>query len=183
MTDTDDGNHSFDADIEQGEFEDLPSTDITVTYHLNFGMAGSFPLRLADIFFCERGLYVTEYGNITPLFGLATQRHKREANVMQSIYEYHGIDEVILQADLVVWINYENVERIRIYSGGRFGRLKIRLDTVDDESYVYRIHDEVSLQEVQTTIEGVASRNGFAADSVSGYGLEFGDRIRKVMKQ
>ena len=180
MSDPDEDEHAIDVEVDEAEFEDLPSTDIEVLYYLNFGMAGSFPLRLADIFFCKDGLYITEYGNITPLFGLATRRHKREANVMQTIYEYHGIDEVLLQSDLIMWINYENLERVSIHEGGRFGRPKIAVFTDDEASYAYRIHGEAALQELRANIKETADQNGFSIDSVSGYGLKLGDWLPKL---
>jgi hypothetical protein len=181
MTKTDRDEFAVDNDINEEEFEDLPETDINVIYHINFGMAGSFPLRLADIFFCEEGLYITEYGNITPLFGLVTQRHRREAEVMQTIYEYHGIDEILLQADYVVWINYENVDQIHVHGGGRLGRAKFTASTNDGESYSYRIHGEVSRQELLANIKKIADQVGLTVDSDSGYGLVLGERLRDLL--
>ena len=174
MTEESADERRVDVDIEEGEFDDLPSTGIPVVHHLNFGMTGSFPLRLADVFFCEDGIYIVEYGNITPIFGLASKRHRREADVMQTIYEYHGVDEVLLQADFVAWINYENVDQIRVYEGGRFGRAKIGIDTTDAKSYTYRIHDEFTPEELQTVIENLASKNEFETNYSSGYGIEIG---------
>ena len=177
MGNSDEDDRPVDINIDGDEFEDLPTTGIDVTYHVNFSMAGSFPLRLADVFFCEEGLYITEYGNITPLFGLATQRHKREAKVMQTIYEYHGIDEILLQADLVIWINYANVDRIQMHEGGRLGRPKISMSTTDGESYAYRIHGEISLQELSTTVGEIADSAGFSVDSGSGLGVGLKDSL------
>jgi hypothetical protein len=174
MNDLDEDERAFDVEVDEAEFEDLPSTNIEVIHHLNFGMAGSFPLRLADIFLCKDGLYITEYGNITPLFGLVTRRHKREANVMQTIYEYHGIDEILLQSDLVMWINYANLEQVRIHDGGRFGRPKITVSTEDKASYAYRIHGEVSLRELQTSMKEITDQNEFDVNFVAGYGLRSG---------
>jgi hypothetical protein len=172
----------FAVDIDEEELESLPATDIDVTYHINFGMAGSFPLYLADMFFCEDGLYITEYGNITPLFGLATQRHSREANVMQTIYDYHGIDEIILQSDFIVWINYENIDQIQIHDGGRLGRPKVTVLTDDGEQYGYRIHGETPAQEMYSSINEISNISEFTVDSISGYGLTLGKRLRALFR-
>ena len=92
---------------ERAAFEDLPETEITVEAHVHYGMTGSFPLRMAELFFADDGLHVAEYGYVTPLFGLGMRTHKRDATAMRRVYEVHGIDEVLLQADSVVWLNYD----------------------------------------------------------------------------
>ncbi|MEF8830682.1 MAG: hypothetical protein V5A23_04005, partial [Halobacteriales archaeon] len=40
--------------------------------HVHFGATGTVPLRLAELFFTDEGLWIVEYGTFTPLFGLAS---------------------------------------------------------------------------------------------------------------
>lgn len=166
-------NTKFDDDIDASEFNDLPSTDINVQHRLGFAMTGSFPLHVADLYFCDTGLYLLKYGNITPLLGLTTQKHRREAESMAAVYKYHGIDEAILQADFVTWLSYEFITQIIIHTGGRIGRPKLTIELADDSSESYRIHDPPIPQELSEDIAQV----GLPVDLRSGYGLTLADLI------
>jgi hypothetical protein len=167
-------------DIDETEFEDLPNTDIEVALHVHFGMTGSFPLRLADLFFADDGLHIAEYGYITPLFGLGTRKHRREASGMQTIYDYHGLDEVLLQADSVTWLAYDTIERVVIHDGGYLGRLKLTVYT-DNRSYAYRLHDAESQKDLADDIETCADQHGFTTKTVSGVGLSPVESVRRFL--
>jgi hypothetical protein len=164
--------------IDETDFEDLPSTDIEVALHVHFGMTGSFPLRLADLFFADDGLHIAEYAYITPLFGLGTRKHRRESNGMQAIYDYHGLDEVLLQADSVIWLAYDTIERVSIHDGGRLGRPKLTVFT-DERSYAYRLHDEQSTDELAADIETCTDQHDFAVETVSGVGFSPVENVRR----
>lgn len=151
-------------------FEDLPSTDVEVDLHVHFGMTGSFPLRIAELFFADDGLYVVEYAYITPLFGLGTRKHRREAEGMQTIYDVHGLDEVLLQADSVIWHSYENVDRVAFHDGGLLGRPKIAVYPDDGRSHAYRLHDEPDSNELGADLERCGDRYGFTVDRNRGVG-------------
>lgn len=157
--------------IDPSVFEDLPSTDVTVDTHVHFGMTGSFPLRLAELFFADDGIYIAEYGYIMPLFGLGTHKHHREAAAMQRVYEAHGLGEVLLQADRVIWHSYENVHRVVLYDGGRFGRTKVAIHPWEGGSHAYRLHDEVLFAELTPEIEHCGDRYGFAVETNAGIGI------------
>ncbi len=158
-------------DVEPSDFEDLPSTGIEVEYHVHYGMTGSFPLRMAEVFFADDGVYIAEYAYITPLFGLGFRKHRREAVGMERIYEIHGIDEVLLQADGVHWLNPKGIERVILYSGGWLGRPKVAIYTVDGLSYAYRLHEEVRFDELVGGISDWGDR--YDVDVVDRYGLGF----------
>jgi hypothetical protein len=168
------------TDIDKTEVEDLPSTDIMVSLHVHYGMAGSFPLRLADLFFADDGLHIAEYGHITPLFGLGMRKHQREANGMQAIYDYHGLDEVLLQADSVTWLAYGTIKQVVIHDGGQFGRPKLTVYT-DNHSYAYRLHNEESRKGFADDIEVYANQHGFTVKTVSGVGFSPVENIRRFL--
>jgi hypothetical protein len=167
-------------ELDEMEFEDLPSTDIEVHNHVHFGMAGSFPLRLAELFFADDGLHIAEYAYITPLFGLGTRKHRRESRGMQAIYDHHGLDEVLLQADSVTWLAYDTVEQVRIHDGGRLGRPKLTVWT-DEDSYAYRIHGEGSADELAADIETCADDHDFTVEAVAGVGFSPIENIRRFL--
>jgi hypothetical protein len=157
-------------EIDSTDFGDLPNTDVMVEYHIHFGMKGSFPLRLADLFLADDGLYVAEYAYIMPLFGLGTRKHHREANAMQEVYDVHGLDEVLLQADQVTWHSYENIERIEVYDGGRLGRPKISIRPIAGQSCAYRLHD-IDFDELTTALDTCGECYGFAVAARDGLGI------------
>lgn len=159
-------------DIDPSEFEDLPSTDVEVDRHVHFGMTGSFPLRLAELFFADDGLYIAEYAYITPMFGLAVRKHHREAKGMAAIYEIHGLDEVLLQADGVIWHSYENLDRVVVYDGGALGRPKVAVHPERGSVHAYRLHgDDVDLDDLTADLEACGEKGGFDVERRGGVGF------------
>lgn len=170
-------------EIDPATFEDLPSTDVTVDTHVHFGMTGSFPLRLAELFFADDGIYIAEYGYIMPIFGLGTRKHHREAAAMQRIYEVHGLGEVLLQADQVIWHSYENLRRVVLYDGGRFGRAKIAIHPGEGRSHAYRLHDDVLFVELTPGIEQCGERYGFSTEANAGVGVRPRASLRRFINR
>lgn len=130
------------GDVSQADPEELPSTDIAVEAHVHFAMTGSFPLRIAELFFTETGLYIAEYSYITPLFGLGTRKHRKDASAMEALFDRFGIDAVLLHADRVIWLAYDNIDQIIVYSGGKYGRPKVSVFETNGTSYAYRLLGE-----------------------------------------
>ncbi|MFC6732345.1 MULTISPECIES: hypothetical protein [unclassified Haladaptatus] len=162
--------------------DDLPSTNVTVECHVHFGMTGSFPLRLAELFFADDGLYVAEYAYITPMFGLGTKKHHREAGAMQAIYDHHGLDEVLLQADAVTWHNYENVVSITVYDGGRVGRPKLTIETASGKGHAYRLHDVSNLPSLVADLQSVGDHHGFTVTEKDGVGYSLRESVSRVFE-
>lgn len=121
------------------ESDEPPASGVEVLVHVHFAMRGSFPLRLADLFFADDGLYVAEYAYVTPLFGLAAGSHRREAAVMAETYDRYGLDAALVRAERVEWRPYRLLERVTHYDGGRFARAKLVVET-DDATVEYRLH-------------------------------------------
>jgi hypothetical protein len=167
--------------VDLDEFEDLPSTDIEPELHVHFGMAGSFPLRIADLFFASDGLHIAEYSYITPMFGLGTKKHRREASAMQEVYDVHGIDEVLLQADTVHWLNYDAIDRVVLYRGGYFGRPKITIYPTDEtaRSHAFRLHEEDDPDALAVTLQEVAEDRPFDVVVESGSGFDPVENIER----
>lgn len=117
-------------------------SDVEVGIHAHFGMRGSFPLRIAELFFAEDGVHVAEYGMVTPMFGLGMNKHHREAGAMQEVFEEYGIDEVLARADAVTWLAYEAIDEVVVSDGGRLGNPRVGIYTNRQEAKAYRIHDD-----------------------------------------
>ncbi|MFB6196149.1 MAG: hypothetical protein ABEI80_08245 [Haloplanus sp.] len=169
--------------VDLEEFEDLPSTDIETELHVHFGMAGSFPLRIVDLFFANDGLHIVEYSYITPMFGLGTKKHRREAGAMQEVYEVHGLDEVLLQADSTFWLNYEAVERLVLHLGGAFGRPKLTVYPTDGaaSSHAFRLHDIDDPDELAASLRDVAEGRPFEVVVESGSGFDPIENIQRFL--
>ncbi|MFC5970913.1 hypothetical protein ACFPYI_06165 [Halomarina salina] len=171
-----------DLDIDPEGVEQLPSTAIQVDAHVHFGMTGTFPLRLADLFFTDDGAYVAEYGYVTPMFGLGTKKHRREATGMARIYAVHGIDEVLLQANVVNWVSADHLDRVVVHDGGRFGRQKITLTLADGDSFAYRLHDEDTDQSLDA-VEAWTGRNDVGFERRAGVGFSPTASLRRFFGQ
>lgn len=159
--------------------EEVPTTDVEVEAHVHYGMTGSFPLRVAELFFADDGLYIAEYAYITPFVGLASRKHRREAKAMGAIYEEYGLDAVLVQADSVVWHSYDNVERVVLHDGGWLGRPKIAVYPTEGPSHGYRIHDKPGWAEATADIEALAERTDLPLERKSGLGFTPRESIRR----
>jgi hypothetical protein len=167
--------------VDPETFEDLPETDIETEVHVHFGMAGSFPLRIADLFFATDGLHIVEYSYITPMFGLGSKKHRREANAMESVYDIHGLDEVLLQGDSVHWLRYDALDRIVLHDGGRFGRPKLTVypDGEDARSHAIRLHEIDDIDDLAASLREVAADYRFEFVVESGWGFAPRENIQR----
>jgi hypothetical protein len=188
MNDNMDNNTSGVDDIETGDIadeapiEDLPNTSVEVHTHINFGMTGSFPLRLAELFFADDGIYIVEYGYITPLFGLGARKHRREAKAMKAVYDRHGLDEVLVQGDSVTWLNYATVTQVTLYDGGRLGRPKIAVQPENGPSHAYRLHDSI-FEELAFSVEEVCERYDVTVEKNAGIGFSPSESLRRFFNR
>lgn len=166
-----------DEDAPDREFGD---SGIEVEVHAHFGMTGSFPLQIAELFFATDGVHLVEYGLITPLFGIGSRKHKREAGAMQEIYRRFGIDEVIARADAVTWLDYDAIDRVVVTDGGRFGNPRIGVYPQDGEGHAYRMHDEeFDPDAFAAELSTLADRRGFDVIAESGLGYRPGESLRR----
>ncbi|MFB6112618.1 MAG: hypothetical protein ABEJ58_00785 [Halodesulfurarchaeum sp.] len=163
--------------------EEAPSTDVEVKAHVHFGMTGSFPLRVADLFFADDGLYIAEYSFITPFFGLLSYKHKNEAEAMGAIFDRWGLDAVMVQADYIYWHSYDNIESVVIHEGGRFTRPKITVYPNEGESHAYRIHDRPQFEEAVADLETLADTFGFPLEYGSGLGIYPRENVRRFFER
>jgi hypothetical protein len=172
-----------DPDGPEATEEEPPGTDVEVEAHVHYGMTGTFPLRLGELFFADDGLYVAEYSYITPFIGLTTRKHRKEAKAMGAIYEKYGLDAVLVQADNVTWHNYDNVDRVVVHEGGWLGRPKIAVYPDSGPSHAFRVHDKVSWAEALGDLEGCAKRHPFDLEHRSGLGFTPRESIRRFFWQ
>lgn len=159
--------------------EEVPRSGIEVEAHVHFGMTGSFPLRLGDLFFADDGLYVVEYGYVTPFVGLAGRKHRRESTAMASLFDRFGIDAVLVEADSVVWHAYDNLARVVIHDGGWIGRPKATVYPETGPSHGYRFHDRPAFEEGVADLEAVAREHEFDLERREGLGFSPRESIRR----
>lgn len=167
-----------DEDIDVDEI----TTDVEVRAHIHYGMSGSFPLQLAEVFFADDGIYIAEYSYISPFFGLLMRKQKRESQAMGAIFERWGLDAVLVQADFFTWHSYDNIESVVFHSGGRFGRDKVTIYPEDDVSHGYRVHHKPSLEEAKPIIGSLADEYEFTVEDKSGVGFDFRENVRRFFR-
>lgn len=148
------------ADVGLDDPDSLPSSDIEVEAAIHFVMTGTFPMQIAEIFFTTSGLYITEYSYITPLLGLGTRKHRKHAQAMRAMYDRYGIDAVMIQSDRVVWLDYDLIDRIVLYSGSWLGRPKVTILSVDGPSYAYRLLGDREFEEIVGDVQAAAEGYG-----------------------
>lgn len=164
----------WEDDHEYGE------SGIEVDVHAHFGMTGSFPLRIAELFFASDGLHIAEYGLITPMFGLGTKKHRREAGAMAEIFDRFGIDEVLARADAVTWLSYDALDRVVISDGGWLGNPRVGVYAEDGETHAYRMHDESFVPaSFEAELSEFAEARGFDVVLESGLGYRPGESLRR----
>lgn len=152
--------HDADADDLRPDPDELPTSDIEVEATVHFGMTGTFPMRMAELFFTSDGVYIAEYSYITPVLGLGTRKHRKNADAMQAMYDRYGIDAVLLQADRVFWLDYDLLDRVVMYTGGWFGRPKVAIFSTDGPSYAYRLIGDREFEEVVADVRPTVERHG-----------------------
>ena len=108
-----DGQAPADEEMSAEEFEELPTSDIEVEIRIGFGMTGSFPLRLADLFFVEDGLYVAEYEYLTPIFGLG------------SVFESFAVDIAVVGSGAGGYVLWVLALVVQVYTMYRSARAKL----------------------------------------------------------
>jgi hypothetical protein len=166
--------------VAESTVEDLPNTAVEIHTHVHFGMTGSFPLRLAELFFADDGLYIVEYGYITPLFGLSMRKHRREAKAMEAVYNHHDLDEVLVQGDSVTWLNYATIACVTLYNGGRLGRPKIAVQPENGPSHAYRLHnDNAVFTDLARNIEDVCERYEVTVERRAGVGFNPSESLQR----
>lgn len=164
----------WEDDMEYGE------SGIEVDVHVHFGMTGSFPLRIAELFFASDGLHIAEYGLITPMFGLGTKKHRREAGAMADLFDRYGIDEVLARADSVTWLSYDAIDRVVISDGGWIGNARVGVYAEDGGTHAYRMHaDDFDPDECASRLSKLAEERGFDVVSESGLGYRPGESLRR----
>lgn len=172
MTDEDE------ADSE-AETEEVETTDVTVEAHVHFGMTGSFPLRVAELFFADDGLYLAEYAYVSPFIGLTAGKHRREAAAMKQVFERYGLDAALVHANSVIWHSSDNLERVVVHEGGWLGRPKVAIYPQEGPSHAYRFHDVPAFEEAVGGLEAWAQRHQVDLQHRSGLGFTPRESLRR----
>lgn len=134
--------------------DDSTRSEPVVGVHIHFGMTGTLPLRLADLYFTADHLLVAEYGTITPVVGLLTRAPRAEADRLARTYRAGGLEAVRDVADRTTVIPYDEINRIVCYDGRSIAREKVAIYVSSGPPYGYRIHAPIDLEAL---VDGLAS--------------------------
>ncbi|MCT9097815.1 hypothetical protein [Haloarchaeobius sp. HME9146] len=153
----------------------------TVHVHVHHCMAGTTPLRIADVLFTDDSVEIGEYATVTPMFGLVTGGHRKRAREMAQRCADEGPTAVLDHAERHVSLSYEDIESVRLYDGGRFGRPKLAIDTGDGPPYGYRIHAPVEVASLRDVLADLADEKGFDITVVEGVGFSPRESLRRFL--
>lgn len=150
--------------------------------HVHYGMTGSFPLRMAELFFGRETVTIAEYSRIMPLFGILTRQHERDADAMLRIAVRSGVEGVCEWADEVYQFEYAAVGRIDLHDGGMLGRPKIAVETTGT-TYAYRVHGRFDTERVFEQLRCLGIDNQTELRSHHGIGYDPMESLRRFIAQ
>ena len=136
-------------------------TESEVHVHVHLVMAGTFPLRVADLLFTDDTLIVPEYEFLTPLFGLARGQASTAGALARQRYASEGVAGLVEMAERTHRIAYDDIHAVRIYGGGRVGRPKVAVDVMNGPPYAYRVHAPLDIADLITALRSLGCRRGF----------------------
>jgi len=149
----------------------VTGTDVYVHVHVHLVMAGTFPLRVADLLFADDRLIVPEYEFLTPLFGLARGQTTDAGRVARERYANEGVAGLVEAAERTHRVAYEDLDAVRLYEGGSLGRPKVAVDVSEGPPYAYRIHAPVDIDELTEALTSLGTRRGFNVDRSGSLGF------------
>jgi len=80
-------------------------------------MAGTFPLRMADLLFTDEQLIIPEYQYLTPIFGIARGKTHDVAETAVERYRAAGTSGLVEFAERTHRVDYDDLNRVRLYDG------------------------------------------------------------------
>lgn len=155
-----------------------PPTSVHV--HVHLVVAGSFPLRVADLLFTNDELVVPEYEHLTPLFGLARSGMERASETARQRYRQDGVAGLVDAAEQVHRLPYEDLAAVRLYDS-RIGRPKIAIDPNEGVPYAYRVHAPVQIEALTEALRSLGERRGFDVERRSKIGFRPGNSLRRFL--
>ncbi|MFC6835428.1 hypothetical protein [Halomarina ordinaria] len=156
---------------------------VEVVRHVHFAMTGSFPLRLADLFFADDALYVAEYGHLTPLFGLGTGEHRRAAADARRTYEEGGAEAVLRRADTVRRYAPEALDRVTLHDGGWLGRPRVAVSPATGRGHAYRLHEVPEFDALADAVSEWGVGRGVTVECGSGIGGGPVERLARLLPE
>lgn len=155
-----------------------PPSDVHV--HVHLVVAGSFPLRVADLLFTNDELVVPEYEHLTPLFGLARNGMSRASENGRERYRQDGVAGLVEAAERVHRLPYDDLAAVRLYDS-RIGRPKIAIDPTEGVPYAYRIHATVEMEALTEALRSLGEPRGFAVERKAKIGFHPRNSLRRFL--
>lgn len=153
----------------------------TVHVHVHLVMAGTFPLRMADLCFTDEALVVPEYHHLTPLFGIARRRTHDVAEDAAARYRAAGLSGLVELAEQTHHVPYADLDRVRLYDGRGIGRPKVAADVDSGPPYAYRVHAPVDVDALVAALTSLGDRRGFAVERRRGLGFSARNSVRRFV--
>jgi len=128
-------------------------------------MAGTFPLRMADLLFTDEQLIIPEYQYLTPIFGIARGKTHDVAETAVERYRAAGTSGLVEFAERTHRVDYDDLNRVRLYDGRAVARPKVAVDVTAGPPYAYRVHAPVDVPSLTEALTELGARRGFAVES------------------
>lgn len=152
-----------------------------VHVHVHLVMGGAFPLRMADLLFTDDRLVVPEYHYLTPVFGIARGKTHEVAETAVERFRAAGPAGLVEFAERTHTVDYDDIERVRIYDGRSIGRPKVAVDVAAGPPYAYRVHAPVDVPRLASALDGLGARRGFVVETHSKLGYSPTNSLRRFL--
>lgn len=149
-----------------------------VHVHVHLAMAGSFPLRVADLLFTDAAVVIPEYAHLTPLFGIARGGATDAGEAARDRYREDGLPGLVAFSERTHRLGYDAIKRVVLYEGGAT-RPKLAVETETGPPYAYRIHAPIEADALAGALRSLGERRGFALERRSGSGLRPRNSLRR----
>lgn len=150
-----------------------------VRVHLHYAMTGSYPLRLLDLLFCPERVLVAEYDYLTGI-DLVTGGADRRAMAFAETVREDGVEGALATVERQQSIPYEDVERVTVYDGGRFGREKVTLTRATADPVRVRVHGDVDTEAFVAAVRSTVDGYETAVELERGLGLDAGTVLSRL---
>lgn len=144
-------------------------------------MAGTFPLRVADLCFTDDAVIIPEYAYLTPLFGIVRGRGQTAADTARERLANDGLQDLREYANTTETVPYRDLRMVRVHDGGAVGRPRVAIHPEQGPPLAYRVHAPVDVPALTEALTALGQDHGFTVSSRSGLGFSPVDSIRRFV--
>jgi hypothetical protein len=150
----------------------------TVHVYVHGVVAGSAPLRVADVAFTDEAVVVRDYAHPSPL-AVARGGVGHAAATARQRYHDGGLPAVVTDAECVDELSYAALDRVTLHES-RLTRPKLAVEPTDSVPYAYRVHTPVDATALCDALQSLGADHAFGVERVDSVGISPLNVLRRV---